>query len=130
MHAAEPGGRRPHLAGGIGDDGPAAAPHAFQAGERHHQGVAAGEADHFGGNEAVAAGVDHDAGADRQRMDGAGDLDQQATHAGHAAEDVDAVDIADLLGEGLHRETLKFPRFDASGLNIVFTRIVNHYVTV
>ncbi len=81
------------------------------AGERHHHGVVAGEADHLARDETVAAGFDHDAGADRHRMNGAGDLDHQAAHADHAAINIDAVDIADLLGERLHCENLKFPRF-------------------
>ena len=46
--AAEPGRRRPHLAGGIGDHGAAAAPDAFEPGERHHHRIVAGEADHLG----------------------------------------------------------------------------------
>jgi len=70
-----------NLAGGIGDDGAAAAPHTFEAGERHHHGVAAGEADDLAGDEAVAAGLDHDAGADRHGVNGAGDLDHQPAHA-------------------------------------------------
>ena len=103
--------RRPHLACGIGDHGAAAAPDAFETGERHHHGIVAGEADHLGRDETVAAGLDHDAGADRHRMDGAGDLDHQAAHADHAAIDIDAVDVVDLFGERLHCENLKFPRF-------------------
>ena len=50
-------------------------------------------------DEAVAAGLDHDAGADRHRVDRAGDLDHQPAHADHAAIDIDAVDVADLLGQ-------------------------------
>ena len=122
--------RRPHLACGIGDHGAAAAPHAFEAGERHHHRIVAGEADDLGGDEAVAAGLDHDAGADRHRVNGSGDLHHQAAHADDAAIYVDAVDVADLFGERLHCENLKFPRFIGRALNFVFTRIVNHYVTV
>jgi hypothetical protein len=43
-------------------------------------------------------------------MDGAGDLDHQPAHLGDAALYVDAVDVADLLGERFHCENLKFPR--------------------
>ena len=63
-------------------------------------------------------------------MNGAGDLDHQAAHADDAAIYIDAVDIADLFRERLHCENLKFPRFSRATLNLVFTRIVNHYVTV
>jgi hypothetical protein len=108
---AEPQRRRPHLACGIGDDGATAAPDALEARERHHHGIVAGEADDFGGDETIAAGVDHDARADRHRVNRTCDLDHQAAHADHAAIDIDAVDIADLLGQRLHCESLKFPRF-------------------
>ena len=129
-HAPEPGRRRPHLACGIGDHGAAAAPHAFEAGERHHHRIVAGEADHLGGDETVGAGLDHDAGADRHRMDGAGDLHHQPAHADDAAIYIDAVEVGYLFRERLHCENLKFPRFRRLALNLVFTRIVNHYVTV
>src|ERR1019366_7392908 len=107
---------RPHLTRGIGNHSAAAAPDAFEAGERHHHGVVAIEADDFGRDKAIAAGIDHDAGADRHRVNRPCDLDHQAAHADHAAINVDAVDVADLLGERLHCENLKFPRFVAAPL--------------
>ena len=63
-------------------------------------------------------------------MNRPGDLDHQAAHADHAAINIDAVDVADLLGECFHCENLKFSRISSRALNFVFTRIVNHYVTV
>ena len=108
--AAEPQRRRPHQSRGIGDDGTAAAPDPVEAGERHHHGVVAGEADHLGRDEAVAAGLDHDTGADRHRVNRPGDLDHQAADADHAAINVDAVDVGDLFGQGFHCENLKFSR--------------------
>jgi hypothetical protein len=104
------------MAGGIGDHGAAAAPHPFKPGERHHHRVAAVEADDLGRDEAIAAGLDHDAGADRHRVNGACDLDHQAAHADDAAINIDAVDVADLLGECFHCENLKFSRFLAPPL--------------
>jgi hypothetical protein len=89
----------------------AAAPDPFEAGERHHHGVVAGKADDFGGNETGVAGVDHDARADRHRVNRACNFDHQPAHADHAAIDVGTVDVADLLGERLHCESLEFPRF-------------------
>jgi hypothetical protein len=62
-------------------------------------------------DEAVAAGVDHDAGADRHRMDRTRDLDHQPPHTDHTAISIDTVDVADLFRERLHCENLKFPRF-------------------
>ena len=64
----------------------------------------------LGGDEAVAAGLDHDPRADRHGMDRPRDLDHQPAHADHTAIDLDAVDIADLLRQRLHCENLKFPR--------------------
>jgi hypothetical protein len=75
--------------------------------------VVAGEADHLGRDETVAAGLDHDTGADRHRVYRTRDLHHQAAHADHAAVDIDAVDVGDLLGKCLHCENLKFPRFMA-----------------
>src|SRR6202030_1213546 len=98
----------PHLIAGIADHGAAAAPHPVKAGERHHHRIVAGEADDFAGDETVAAGVDHDARPDAHGVNGAGDLHHQAAYADHAAIDVDAVDVANLLGERLHCENLKF----------------------
>src|SRR6202044_2645873 len=95
----EPQWRRPHLVRGIGDHRAATAPHAFEAGEWHHHGVIATEPDDLAGDQAIAAGLDHDTGADRHRMNRAGDLHHQAPHANHAAINIDAIDIADLLGE-------------------------------
>src|SRR4029079_8354404 len=91
----------------FGDHRAAAAAYAFEAGERHHHRIVPGEADHLGGDEAVGAGFDHDAGADRHRMHRPRDLDHQPANADHAAIDIDAVEVADLLGERLHCETLK-----------------------
>ncbi len=107
-HPAKPGRRRPHLACGVGDHRAAAAPDPFKAGERHHHGIAAGKADDLAGNEAVAPGFDHDPGTDRHRVDRAGDLDHQAADAHHSAINIDAIDVTDLLGKGLHCENLKF----------------------
>ncbi len=101
--AAEPGRRRTHLIGGIGDDGLAAAAHPVQAGERHHDSVVAGEADHLAGNGTVRAGLDHEPRTDRHRVNGSGHFDHQAANADHAAIDVDAVDVADLFGKSLHQ---------------------------
>ncbi len=95
----------------VGDDGAAAAPDAVEAAERHHDRIVAGEADDLGRDESVPAGLDHDAGADRHRMDGPGDLDHQPAHAHNTAIYIDAVDVADLFRERLHCENLKFPRF-------------------
>ncbi len=81
-----------------------------KTGERHHHRIVAGEADHLAGDEAAAAGVDHDAGADAHGVNGTRDLHHQAAHADHPAVDVDAVDIADLFGQRLHCENLKFSR--------------------
>src|SRR6202011_432689 len=78
--------------------------------------IVAGKADHLGRDEPVAAGVDHDPGADRHRMNGSGDLDHQPAHPDHAAIYIDAVDVADLFRERLHCENLKFPRFRAAPL--------------
>ena len=89
----------------------AAAPDTVEPCERHYDGIVAIKADHFGRDEAVAAGVDHNAGADRHRVDGASDLDHQPAHADHAAINIDAVDVTDLFREGFHCENLKFPRF-------------------
>ena len=59
---------------------------------------------------AVAADIDHNARADRHRMNGSSDLDHEAADAHHAAINIDAVDVADLLRERLHCENLKFSR--------------------
>ena len=103
---------------GIGNDRAAAAAHAFEAGERHHDGIVAGEADDLAGDEAVPAGVDHDARADRHRVDRTRDLHHQAANADDAAINIDAVDVADLFGQRLHVEpfiakTLSFGTFPA-----------------
>ena len=128
--AAEPGRRRPHLAGGIGDHGAAAAPDAVEAGERHHHGVVAGKPITSQGMKRLPpVSITMRAPTDIAWI-GPGDLDHQAAHADHPAINIDAVDVADLLGERLHCENLKFPRFGAAALNLVFTRIVNHCVTV
>ena len=66
---AEPGHRRPHLARGVGDHGPAAATDAVEVAERHQHGVVAGEADHLARDETVRPGLDHHARADRHGMD-------------------------------------------------------------
>jgi len=95
-------GRRPHLACGIGNDGAAPAADAFKAGKRHHHGIVAAKADHLRGDETIAAGLDHDPRANRHRMNGACDLHHQATHADDAAINLDAVDVADLLGKRFH----------------------------
>ena len=58
------------------------------------------------------------------------DLDHQPAHAHNTAIYIDAVDVADLLRKRLHCENLKFPRFEPEALNLVFTRIINHCVTV
>ena len=63
-------------------------------------------------------------------MDGPGDLHHQPAHADDAAINIDAVEVGDLFGERFHCENLKFRRFIGLALNFVFTRIVNHYVTV
>ncbi|MGY3363715.1 hypothetical protein ACVWZL_000840 [Bradyrhizobium sp. GM2.4] len=76
---------------------------AVQTGERHHDGVVAGEADHLAGDGTVAAGLDHEPRADRHRMDRTGDLDHQAAHADHTAINIDAVNVADLFGKSLHK---------------------------
>src|SRR5207248_10363866 len=107
---AEPGRRRPHLARGVGNDSTTAAPHSFEACERHYYRIISGEADHLRRNRTAAAGLDHDASADRHRMDRSCDLHHQAAHADHPAIYIDAVDIADLLGKRLHCENLKFRR--------------------
>ena len=78
----------------------------------------------------LAAGLDHDTGADRHRVNRPRDLDHQAADADHAAIYVDAVDVGNLFGEGFHCENLKFSRIWEPALNLVFTRIVNHCVTV
>ena len=93
----------------VGDHGAATAPDSVEAAERHHDGVAAGEADDFGRDEAAPAGLDHDPRADRHGVNRAGDLDHQAAHAHDTAIYIDAVDIADLFCERLHCENLKFP---------------------
>ena len=128
--AAEPGRRRPHLACGVGDHGAAAAADAVEAAERHQHGVVAGEADHLARDETVRAGLDHHPRADRHGVDGPGDLDHQPAHADDPAINVDGIDVGDLLGERLHCENLKSTPNWARSLNPVFTRIVNHCVTV
>src|ERR1700740_490462 len=75
-----------------------------------------GEADPLARNEAVAAGLDHDASADRHGVDRSGDLDHQPAHAHHAAIYVYAVDVADLFRQRFHRKSLKFPRILHPGL--------------
>jgi hypothetical protein len=80
---------------------------------RPANGIAPGEADDFGRDETVAAGVDHDAGAHRHRVDRAGNFDHQAAHADHAPINIDSVDVGDLFGKRLHCENLKFPRVSA-----------------
>src|SRR5262249_10553901 len=60
-----------------------------------------GKADHLSRDEPVAAGLDHDARADAHGVDRAGDLHHQPAHADDAAIDVDAVEVADLLGQRL-----------------------------
>jgi hypothetical protein len=67
-------------------------------------------------DEAVAADIDDDAGADRHRMDRTGDLHHQPANADDSAINIDAVDVADLLRERLHCENLKFSRFCARRL--------------
>src|SRR5215510_16269794 len=108
--AAEPGGRWPHLPRRIGNDRTAAAPHAFKPCERHHHRIVAGEADHLGRDKPVPTGLDHDACAHRHGVDRPCNLHHQAAHAHDTAIDVDAVEVADLFGQCLHCETLKFPR--------------------
>ena len=49
-HPAEPAGRRPHRARHRRHHGAAAAPHALQRRERHQQRIAAGKADHLAGD--------------------------------------------------------------------------------
>jgi hypothetical protein len=68
------------------------------------------------GDETIAAGLDHDAGADRHRVNGPGDLDHQSAHPDDTAIYVDAVDVVELLGERLHCENLKFSSFSAGRL--------------
>src|ERR1700743_816223 len=75
--------------------------------------MVAAEADYLAGDETIAAGLDHNAGADRHRVDGTRDLDHQAADANHPSIDIDAVDVGDLLGQCLHCENLKFRRFEA-----------------
>ena len=110
---SQPQRRRPHLVAGIADHGAAAAPHPFETGKRHHHGIVAGEADDLAGDEAVAAGIDHDPRPHAHGVDGTGDLHHQAANADDTAIDVDAVDIADLFGKRLHCENLKFSRLRA-----------------
>ena len=70
-------------------------------------------------------------------MDRSGHLDHQPAHADHPAVDLDPVKFGDLFGQGFHadlvvpagsrvKETVSFN----VGLNPVFTRVVNHCVTV
>ena len=47
-------------------------------------------------------GLDGEPGADRHGLDGPGDLHHQPAHADHAAVDLDAVEVGDLLGQGFH----------------------------
>ena len=79
----------------------------------------------------LLAGLDDDAGADRHRP-GSGPATStiRPFTPDDAPVDIDAVDVADLLRQRFHCENLKFwplldPRF-----NFVFTRIINHCVTV
>ena len=111
--------RRPHLARRIGDHGTASASDPFKAGERHHHRIVAGEPDHLAGNESVAASLDHDAGTDRHRVNGAGDLDHQAAHTHHAAINIDAIDVADLFGQSAFiAKTLSFRALAALPLTL------------
>src|SRR6266702_3404480 len=102
--AAEPGRRRTHLIGRIGDNRLAAAAHTVEAGERHHDGIVPGEADHLAGDRTVRAGLDHEPCADRHRVYRAGHFDHQAANADHTAINIDAVDVADLFGKSLHNK--------------------------
>ena len=74
-------------------------------------------------------GLDHDAGADRHGVQRARDLDHQAAHADHAAVNLDAVEFLDLLEQSLHAGGSAGNQLRAR-LNPLFTRVVNHYVTV
>ncbi len=100
--AAEPAFGGPDRAGRGGDDGAAAAPHAFQRRKRHRQRMGAGKADHLAGNAAAGAALDVEPRADRHGLDRPGHLDHQPAHADDAAVDFDAVDIGNLFGEGFH----------------------------
>ncbi len=122
---AKPAIARPHGGRSGADDGAAAASHAFQRAEWHQQCIVAGETDHLTGDRPSLPGLDRDLGADRHRMDRAGDLDHQTAYTDDAAIHFDAVEFRDLLGQSLH-EFLS----GCSGINPVFTRVVNHCDTV
>src|ERR1700731_3494031 len=112
----QPKRRGAHLIAGIADHGAAATPHPIKARERHPHRVVAGEADDLAGDETVAAGIDHDARTDAHRVNRACDLHHQAANGDHTAIDVDAVDIANLFGERLHCENLKFSQLKSPTL--------------
>src|SRR6185437_7777296 len=100
--APEPGLRRPHRAGGGRDHRAAATPHPVKSRERHCQRIAVGKADYLAGDGAAGAGLDDQPGANRHGVDRTGDLDHEPTHADDAAVDLHAVEVAYLLGQGLH----------------------------
>jgi len=63
-------------------------------------------------------------------MSGAAIPTIRAARADPTAINIDAVDIADLPGRPFHWQNLKFRRAPSAWFNFVFTRIINHYVTV
>ena len=99
---AEPAFRRPDRGRGGRHDGAAAAPDPVERRERQGPCVPAGEADGFAGKAAAGPRLDGQTGADRHGVDRSGHLNHAAAHADDASVDLDAIDIADLLGQRLH----------------------------
>jgi hypothetical protein len=137
-HAPEPPCGGPHGSGGRADDGTAAAADTFERPERHQQRVGAGESNHFANDIAAGAGLDHHPRAHRHGVDRSRDLNHQPAHADDAAVNLDPVQFLDLLGERFHGKpafTYGVPSSVSrhrlvAVLNFVFTRVVNHCVTV
>ena len=94
--------------------------------------MAAGKTDHLAGDRhelALDLGFDDDAGADRHGVQRTGHLDHQAAHADHAAVNLVSVQFLDLLEQSPHADGSAGNQFGRR-LNPLFTRVVNHYVTV
>jgi hypothetical protein len=102
---AEPGSRRAHGGGRIGNDGPAAAADALDGGKGHHDRIVAGEADHLARDAAIYSGFDGEAGADRHRVNGSGDLDHEAPNGRNTPINQGSVEFRDLFCQGLHGES-------------------------
>jgi hypothetical protein len=127
-HTTKPTFRRPHGGSGRTHDGAASAAHTFKRPKWHQQHVRPRKSHDFADDVTAGAGLDHHAGTHRHGVDRSRGFDHETAHTDDAAIDLDPVKLRDLLRQSFHESV---PRHGlVAALNSVFTRVVNHCVTV